>query len=174
MLLLLECDMCYSCVPSEVTVHCLEPLTAHMALKGFRRASGRACPVPLTPAVLSLAHRHCARTHWSSLWRAGTPAKPSGRHVWSTMPSSGSLKSPSQSPKPFCAAKAPASATGKFQGENQTAGARKGVGMSLSLPFMPALAESEGVIRATSPGDTPASVLLHPLMWGTSPAQGWG
>lgn len=139
----------------------------------IRRANGRACPVLLTLAVLSLAHRHCARTRWSSLWRAGTPARPSGRHVWSTMPSSGSLKSPSQSPKPFSAAKVPASATGKFPGEIQTAGARKGLGMALSLPFMLALSESEGVVTATSE-NTPALVMLHPLTWGTRPAWGWG
>lgn len=141
---------------------------------GFRRASGRVCPMPLTLTVLSLAHRSCARTRWSSPWPAGTPARPSGRHVWSTTPSSGSLKSPSQSPKPFCAAKVPASATGKFPGENQTAGAGKGLGMARSLPFISALSECEGLITASSPGETRAPVLLHPLTWGTRPAQGWG
>lgn len=123
----------------------------------------------LTP---SLAHRRCARTRWSSPWPAGTPARPSGRRVWSTTPSSGSLRSPSQSPKPFCAAKVPASATGKFHGETQTAGAGKGLGMALSLPFMSALSESKGMITDTSPGETPASpaspaVLLHPLTRGS-------
>lgn len=74
------------------------------------------------------------------------PARLSGRRAWSTMPSSGCLKSPSQSPKPFCAARAPVFATGKVPGENRTLEARKGVGMAQSLPFMLDLAGCEGMI----------------------------
>lgn len=38
--------------------------------------------------------------------------------------------------------------------------------MALSLAFMSALSESEGMITSASPGEPPASVLLPPLAWG--------
>lgn len=44
--------------------------------------------------------------------------------------------------------------------------------MALSLPFMSALSESEGMITSTSPGEPPASVLLPPLTWGLPRADG--
>lgn len=57
-------------------------------------------------------YRCCAKTLWSLPWLAETHARLSGRLVWSTMLSSGFRRSPSQSPRPFSAARAPVSATG--------------------------------------------------------------
>jgi len=56
------------------------------------------------------------------------------------MPSSGCLKSPSQSPKPFCAVRAPVSDTGKVPGTG------KGTGVALILLFVSDLAGCEGMV----------------------------
>lgn len=65
------------------------------------------------------------------------PARLSGRHVWSTMPSSGCPRSPSQSPKPFCAARARVSATGKGPGENLGVRLPRAGLRALLTPFHP-------------------------------------
>lgn len=173
--------MCQPHVPSRVTLHSPESLGTQC--DAFGGSGGQTAEPGAMALTLCLwLHRRCARTRWSSPWRAATPARLSGRRVWSTMPSSGCLKSPSQSPKPFCAAKAPVSATGKVLGENQTAGIREGVGRTLSAtPPCPALYVGPGLMQ----GDDARQLLFpeRPLLGscripspplGCAYTQGWG
>lgn len=54
----------------------------------------------------------CAKTLWSSRWPVAMCASPSGRPVWSTMPSSDCQRNPKQCKKRCCSVRAPALDTG--------------------------------------------------------------
>lgn len=175
MLLPRECGVCHPHVPSRVTLRHPELPAAQCGPLGGEE--GERQNLALRPDTCLWPCRRCARTRWSSPWQAGTPARLSGRLAWNTMPSSGCLKSPSQSPKPFSAARAPVSATGKVLRENPRQEARKGMGMAQSFPFILDLAGCKGMMPDSrfSWRDCCLGPATSPLFpWDTGMPWGWG